>query len=75
MAPPTRLETEENAQILQAWQEFLSGSDRLCNSTKNLEVHHRTYANLGCEEHADLVVLCDFCHGKHHDELPKVPHE
>ena len=35
--------------------------------TGDLEVHHRTYGNLGSEEPSDLVVLCPACHHLHHD--------
>lgn len=38
----------------------------VCNSAGNLEVHHRTYANLGNEEPEDLTVLCDSCHELFH---------
>ena len=38
----------------------------LCFSTKNIEVHHRTYERLGNELITDLIVLCDDCHAKHH---------
>lgn len=40
----------------------------LCNSPKNLDVHHRTYAHLGRErEHMeDLICLCRECHQSHH---------
>lgn len=31
-----------------------------------LQVHHRSYDRLGCEEPEDLTVLCDGCHGAHH---------
>jgi restriction endonuclease Mrr len=31
-----------------------------------LNVHHSSYARLGAEESADLVVLCDACHRRHH---------
>jgi hypothetical protein len=27
-----------------------------------LELHHRTYATLGCERDGDLLVLCRSCH-------------
>jgi hypothetical protein len=27
-----------------------------------LELHHRTYATLGCERDGDLLVLCPPCH-------------
>ena len=37
-----------------------------------LEVHHRTYARLGHELPADLVVLCTGCHAAEHG-LPAPP--
>jgi 5-methylcytosine-specific restriction endonuclease McrA len=37
-----------------------------CGQTSALEVHHRTYERLGCEIPADLEVLCDTCHRRHH---------
>ena len=40
---------------------------QLCNSDDNLQVHHRTYENLGDEQNADLIVLCANCHKKFHD--------
>lgn len=40
---------------------------QLCNRTKNLQTHHRTYERRGCELPADLIVLCRSCHEKHHD--------
>lgn len=39
---------------------------QLCQSTKNLNVHHNNYKNLGKEEPADIIVLCKNCHTKHH---------
>lgn len=41
---------------------------QLCNSTSELETHHRTYDRRGCEETSDLTVLCSTCHGKFHEE-------
>jgi hypothetical protein len=35
---------------------------RGCNTTDNLEVHHRTYAHFGHERPEDLTVLCRECH-------------
>jgi hypothetical protein len=40
---------------------------QLCNSTKRLDVHHRTYARLGNEAPEDLTVLCRRCHMMFHD--------
>lgn len=43
---------------------------QLCNKNGKLHVHHRTYERRGCEEIGDVTVLCENCHGKHHDVLP-----
>jgi hypothetical protein len=45
------------------------GRCALCNATDRLQVHHRTYERRGCERPADVVVLCDDCHGRHHGHL------
>jgi 5-methylcytosine-specific restriction endonuclease McrA len=55
----------------------------LCASSSSLHVHHRTYARVGREQPADLVVLCWSCHAKFHGEfmecaerqllLPRIP--
>lgn len=37
-----------------------------CNSTKNLQVHHKNYERCGNEGIRDLVVLCKKCHGDEH---------
>lgn len=42
---------------------------QLCNSQHNLQVHHKTYVNRGCEQPDDLIVLCRVCHAKHHDKI------
>lgn len=39
---------------------------QFCNSSKNLEAHHRTYERRGTELDEDLVALCDRCHGDLH---------
>lgn len=36
-----------------------------CGSNENLQVHHRTYDNIGREKPEDLVTLCR----KHHEQL------
>lgn len=43
----------------------------LCNSKRQLNVHHRSYDNLGEEPMSDLIVLCRNCHAKFHDKLPR----
>lgn len=45
---------------------------QLCNNSRGLETHHRTYETHGME-HAnleDLIVLCHNCHAKFHDKEP-----
>lgn len=47
----------------------------VCNSTKNLAAHHRTYEHHG-EEHlflGDLTTLCEKCHTRHHFPPPPTP--
>lgn len=41
-----------------------------CNSSNNLNVHHRSYENHGDELNnlQDLVCLCNVCHEKHHNQ-------
>lgn len=37
-----------------------------CGKVKQLQVHHKTYARIGCEKHEDLEVLCRACHQAAH---------
>lgn len=39
---------------------------QLCKSKENLNVHHITYENRGCEKDEDLMVLCNECHMEIH---------
>jgi hypothetical protein len=39
---------------------------RLCGSAENLNVHHRSYENLGAEPDCDVITLCRDCHAKFH---------
>ena len=39
---------------------------QVCNGSKRLDVHHRTYARLGNELVDDLEVLCRDCHNERH---------
>lgn len=38
-----------------------------CGASKNLQVHHITYENMGEEKDADLVTLCEKCHNGTHN--------
>jgi len=40
---------------------------RLCNTDKNLHVHHRTYQRRGNEDLDDLTTLCNECHEAFHE--------
>lgn len=40
---------------------------RICNSSKRLDVHHRTYERFGNELLEDLTTLCRKCHRIFHD--------
>jgi DNA polymerase/3'-5' exonuclease PolX len=45
---------------------------QLCNAQGvTLNVHHRTYERRGKEELTDVIVLCQPCHAKFHDKLPR----
>lgn len=45
---------------------------QVCNASKNLHVHHRTYERCpGNERATDLTVLCSDCHALYHDK-PRV---
>jgi 5-methylcytosine-specific restriction endonuclease McrA len=38
-----------------------------CGGVGPLDVHHRSYADLGCEDPEDLEALCAGCHGQEHE--------
>jgi hypothetical protein len=42
-----------------------------CQSTKNLNLHHLTYARLGKELLTDLICLCETCHHDLHNAIKK----
>lgn len=42
------------------------GRCQVCNSTTALDVHHRTYENVGDEQPGDCTVLCRDCHSLFH---------
>ena len=39
---------------------------QVCNSSENLQVHHKTYKRLFHEKLNDLTVLCSHCHNLYH---------
>lgn len=45
------------------------GACRICNSPHDLQAHHRRYPERWSEdEEANLTVLCDPCHWRHHHQ-------
>lgn len=49
------------------WESGQSHYCRICESTKKLVIHHRTYETLGYEDiYKDVVMLCQNCHEKIH---------
>lgn len=45
---------------------------QMCSATdKPLNIHHNSYERLGYERPSDVICLCEPCHAKHHDKLPK----
>ena len=49
------------------------GKCAVCNSPEKIEVHHRTYENLGCEKPGDVIPLCDSCHDLFHKNKKLAP--
>ncbi|MBK7380736.1 MAG: hypothetical protein IPJ03_17400 [Ignavibacteriales bacterium] len=41
---------------------------QVCNSSKNLHIHHRTYERIFNEKPEDLTVLCSDCHQLFHQQ-------
>jgi len=41
----------------------------VCNTGGEIHAHHKSYANIGYERLADIIVLCRSCHRKFHDKL------
>lgn len=60
------LQTPEWREKSRLVREFYHNRCALCNSSKNLNVHHRTYWNRGNELPEDLILLCNECHKKFH---------
>lgn len=60
------LRTPEWDQRRRAAVKRARGACQVCNAKARLDVHHRTYARLGCEWATDLIALCRPCHGTFH---------
>jgi len=42
------------------------GKCEICDSTKELQIHHNTYKNRGMELDDELLILCKDCHNTYH---------
>lgn len=55
-----------------AWRAFIfewrGRKCQLCTGTKNLELHHMSYKNLGKENIRDVLIVCSVCHRYIHGE-------
>lgn len=55
-----------------AWRAFIfewrGRKCQLCMGTKNLELHHMSYKNLGKENIRDVLIVCSVCHRYIHGE-------
>jgi 5-methylcytosine-specific restriction endonuclease McrA len=60
------LESSEWAQIKVDLYISRGKKCELCESTKNIAIHHRTYDRIFNEEPSDLIILCGRCHFKIH---------
>lgn len=58
--------SEEWAKVSEEAKERAGYCCQLCNSSYYLQVHHRTYENIGHELPGDLTVLCRTCHQEYH---------
>ena len=65
------LESEHWQQARVAALEKAGYKCQLCSYRYGLEVHHNNYDNLWNESEQDLFVLCEKCHKRHHDSIPK----
>lgn len=69
------LKTEHWQEIRELKLQSVNYKCQICNSNKELNIHHRSYENLYNEQNhlEDLTVLCKECHGLYHDRLTKIP--
>ena len=63
----TYLKSNEWLQIKLDLYELRGKQCEVCESKRNVQVHHLTYKNVFNEEPEDLILLCRKCHEKEHD--------
>jgi hypothetical protein len=52
--------------------EKFNGTCVVCDAQTQVDVHHKTYKNIGHENEDDLIVLCRTCHAKFHEKPTQV---
>jgi hypothetical protein len=62
------LDSKEWATIKIEMKLYKGNKCEICNSSKNLHVHHKNYKNLFKEEYSDLMLVCEVCHKKIHNK-------
>lgn len=62
------LQTEHWKEISKETKRLADYRCQVCNSDKELNVHHRTYERKGHELQSDLICLCRSCHELFHQE-------
>ncbi len=65
------LKSEQWGQLRKSKLKEVNYKCQLCNSNKELNVHHRTYERIFRESIEDLIVLCESCHRKFHKNSDK----
>ena len=58
---------ELRRRVLQRANGFCEG----CWQRRATQVHHLSYAHIGCEFLWELVAICDVCHSRVHDKPPQ----
>ena len=62
------LQSERWEQKRQEAIRYYGGICNFCGTAINLRVHHINYAHLGNEPMSDLMLICDECHEKLHEQ-------
>lgn len=71
------LASEEWQRVRQWALALYGGKCHVCNTKRNINVHHKTYERLGKELPDDLMLLCETHHKEYHEKgiLPETPKE
>ena len=67
------LKTEHWKDVRERCIRAFDGKCGICNSRESIEVHHRTYSNVGNEKPGDTIPLCGSCHDLFHKNKKLAP--